>query len=127
AYDCYDTVTAGRTALANGILVSGQANPPDKLFPRGSVTWHWHMAGRVASYLVEDSVGHYQLTRRIVDGRPFYQAQASSLSPKRKAKNRTIMNLQPDITAFEARFNGPFPFTSDGVWVGRPSASFEEE
>ena len=126
-YDFYDTVTAGRTALANGILVSRQANPPDKLFPHGSVTWHWHMAGRVASYLVEDSVGHYQLTRRIVQGRPFYQAQASSLSPQRKAKNRKIMNLQPDITAFEARFNGPFPFSSDGVVVGRPSASFEEE
>ena len=126
-YDFYDTVTAGRTVLANGILVSRQANPPDTLFPHGSVTWHWHMAGRVASYLVENSVGHYQLTRRIVDGRPFYQAQASSLSPKRKAKNRKIMNLQPDITAFEARFNGPFPFSSDGVVVGRPSASFEEE
>ena len=126
-YDFYDTVTAGRTVLANGILVSRQANPPDALFPHGSVTWHWHMAGRVASYLVENSVGHYQLTRRIVDGRPFYQAQASSLSPKRKAKNRTIMSLQPDITAFEARFNGPFPFSSDGVVVGRPSASFEEE
>ena len=126
-YDFYDTVTAGRTALANGILVSRQANPPDKLFPHGSVTWHWHMAGRVASYLVENSIGHYQLTRRIVDGRPFYEAQASSLSPKRKAKNLKIMNLQPDITAFEARFNGPFPFSSDGVVVGRPPASFEEE
>jgi hypothetical protein len=126
-YDFYDTVTAGRTVLANGILVSRQASPPDKLFPHGSVTWHWHMAGRVASYLVENSVGHFQLTRRIVHGRPFYQAQASSLSPKRKAKNRKIMNLQPDITAFEARFNGPFPFSSDGVVVGRPSASFEEE
>ena len=126
-YDFYDTVTAGRTVLANGILVSRQANPPDRLFPHGSVTWHWHMAGRVASYLVENSVGHYQLTKRIVDGRPFYQAQASSLSPQRKAKNRRIMNLQPDITAFEARFNGPFPFSSDGVVVGRPSASFEEE
>jgi hypothetical protein len=126
-YDFYDTVTAGRTVLANGILVSRQANPPDTLFPHGSVSWHWHMAGRVASYLVENSVGHYQLSKRIVDGRPFYQAQASSLSPKRKAKNLKIMSLQPDITAFEARFNGPFPFSSDGVVVGRPSASFEEE
>ena len=126
-YDFYDTVTAGRTVLANGILVSRQANPPDTLFPHGSVSWHWHMVGRVASYLVENSVGRYQLTKRIVAGRPFYQAQASSLSPKRKAKNLKIMNQQPDITAFEARFNGPFPFSSDGVVVGRPPASFEEE
>src|SRR5262249_57571755 len=123
AYDCYDTVTAGRTALANGILVSGQANPPDKLFPRGSVTWHWHMASRVASYLVENSVGHYQLTRRIVDGRPFYQAQASSLTPARKAKNRKIMDMQADITAFEARFNRPFTFRSHRAIVPLPSDS----
>src|SRR5205814_8004732 len=38
-----------------------------------------------------------------------------------------IMNKQPDITRFESMFTGPFPFTSDGVVVGRPSASFEEE
>jgi aminopeptidase N len=37
------------------------------------------------------------------------------------------MNKQPDITKFESQFNGPYPFTSDGVVVGRPSASFEEE
>jgi aminopeptidase N len=37
------------------------------------------------------------------------------------------MNKQADITHFEARFNGPYPFTSDGVVVGKPSASFEEE
>ena len=37
------------------------------------------------------------------------------------------MNKQPDITKFESMFSGPFPFTSDGVVVGRPSASFEEE
>ncbi len=58
---------------------------------------------------------------------PFYQAQASSLSAARKAGNRAIMDKQPDITRFESLFNGPFPFTSDGVAVGRPSASFEEE
>ena len=57
----------------------------------------------------------------------FYQAQASSLSAARKAKNRAIMDKQPDITRFESMFSGPFPFTSDGVVVGRPSASFEEE
>ncbi len=35
--------------------------------------------------------------------------------------------MQPAITRFESLFNGPYPFTSDGVVVGRPSASFEEE
>jgi len=50
----------------------------------------------------------------------FYQAQASSLSAARKAKNRKIMDKQPDITQFESMFSGPFPFKSDGVAIGRP-------
>ena len=126
-YDFDDTVGAGKTVLANGVLVSRTHHPPDSQFPGGSVTWHWHSPAPVASYLVEDSLGSYDLTERIVGGIKFYQAQASSLSAARKAKNRAIMNKQPDITWFESRFNGRYPFTSDGVVVGRPSASFEEE
>ena len=126
-YDFYDTVTRGRTVLANGMLERRQPHPASARFPHGSVTWHWHSAAPVASYLVEDSVGRFDLTQRTVRGTRFYQAQASSLSAARKAKNRAIMNKQPDITRFESMFTGPFPFTSDGVVVGRPSASFEEE
>ena len=37
------------------------------------------------------------------------------------------MDQQQDITDFESQFNGPFPFDTDGVVVGTPSASFEEE
>jgi hypothetical protein len=127
AYDFYDTVAAGKTVLANGVLVSRTHHGPGSQFPGGSVTWHWHSPAPVASYLVENSVGNYDLTERTVGGIRFYQAQASSLSAARKAKNRAIMNKQPDITRFESMFNGRYPFTSDGVVVGRPSASFEEE
>ena len=126
-YDFSDIVTAGRTVLANGILEGSRRHPASARFPHGSVTWYWHSAAPVASYLVEDSVGSFDLTERAVGGMKFYQAQASSLSAARKAKNRAIMDKQPDITRFESMFNGPFPFTSDGVVVGRPSASFEEE
>jgi len=126
-YDFYDTVAAGKTVLANGILEGTRRDPADTWFPHGSVTWHWHSAAPVASYLVEDSVGSFDLTERTVGGMKFYQAQASSLSAARKAQNRAIMDKQPDITRFESMFSGPFPFTSDGVVVGRPSASFEEE
>src|SRR5215813_5023995 len=121
------SVAAGKTVLANGVLVSRTHHPPDGQFPGGSVTWHWHSPAPVASYLVEDSVGSYDLTELTRGGIKFYQAQASSLSAARKAKNRAIMNKQPDITRFESRFSGRFPFTSDGVVVGRPPASFEEE
>jgi hypothetical protein len=126
-YDFDDTVAAGKTVLANGVLVSRTHHPPDSQFPGGSVTWHWHSPAPVASYLVEDSVGSYDLTESTRGGIRFYKAQASSLSAARKAKNRAVMDRQPDITRFESMFSGRYPFTSDGVVVGRPSASFEEE
>jgi len=119
---------AGRTVLANGVLISRTRHSPDAGFPHGSVTWHWHSAAPVASYLVEDSVGRYTLTERTADnGVKYYRAQASSLSAARQKRNLAIMKKQEDITDFESLFNGTYPFTSDGVVVGRPSASFEEE
>jgi hypothetical protein len=127
-YDFYDTVNAGKLAIANGMLVSTTANAPDADFPGGSTSFHWHSPAPVASYLVENSVGDYDLTSRLAsDGIRYYEAQASSLSAAQKQANLAIMDQQQDITDFQAQFNGPFPFTSDGVLVGRPSAGFEEE
>jgi Peptidase family M1 domain len=127
-YDFYDTVGAGLTGVANGILVSHTAHRASAEFPHGSVTWHWHMRSPVASYLVEDSVGRYRLTERTADnGIRFYQAQDERISARQQAKNRKIMDLQQNITEFESQFSGSFPFSSDGVIIGTPQASFEEE
>jgi hypothetical protein len=126
-YDFYDRVNAGKTAIANGVLKSKRHHAPDNNFPGGSTTWHWHMGFRMASYLVESSVGAFDLTVHRAHGRPFYEAQASSLSAAQKRANLTVMDQQADITRFQTRFNGPFPFASDGILVGKPSASFEEE
>lgn len=127
-YDFHDTVNKGRQAVANGRLLSKRSNPPDSRFPHGSTTFHWRSGAPVASYLVENSVGAYDLTsRRGSDGVRYYEAQASSLSAAQQKANRKVMDQQQDITDFQSRFNGPFPFASDGVLVGRPSASFEEE
>jgi hypothetical protein len=128
SYDFYDTVNAGKTALANGQLTSVTHHGPSSRFPAGSVTYHWDSGAPVASYLVEDSVGNYSLTsRRASDGLRYYEAQDTSISAKQQAANLAIMNQQQDITDFESQFNGPFPFASDGVVVGAPDASFEEE
>jgi hypothetical protein len=127
-YDFYDTVNAGRTAVANGILLSKVGNPPSAQFPVGSTTWHWHSPAPVASYLVENSVGAFDLTwRDASDGIRYYEAQSSGIDPAQKQANLAIMDQQQDITDFQTRFNGPFPFTSDGVLVGIPQAGFEEE
>src|SRR6266704_1543472 len=80
-YDFYDTVTAGKTGVANGVLESVTRHAPDKQFPGGSATWHWHSRAPIASYLVEDSIGNYTLTSRTgSDGIRYYQAQDASIS-----------------------------------------------
>jgi len=127
-YDFYDTVNEGKTALANGELKSVTHHGPDGEFPAGSVTYHWASGAPVASYLVEDSVGNYTLTSRAAsDGLTYYEAQDSSIPAAQQTANQAIMDQQQDITDFESQFNGPFPFSSDGVVVGVPPASFEEE
>ncbi len=127
-YDFSDTVTAGRTVVANGELVLVRHHRASHEFPGGSVTWNWHAAAPIASYLVEDSVGNYHLTERTIGGLRFYQAQDTSISAAQQKKNQAIMDMQPDITAFESQFNGwLFPFGSDGIIIGTPNASFDEE
>jgi Peptidase family M1 domain len=126
-YDFANTVTAGRTVIANGMLVSVRQHPPDAEFPGGSVTWRWHSAAPIASYLVEDSVGTYTLSARTAGGIRYYAAQDASISPAQQQKNLAIMRMQRDITRFESRFTGPYPFTSDGIVIGTPPASFDEE
>src|SRR6266567_1917026 len=127
-YDFADTVSAGKTVLANGVLVSVKRNPASAEFPGGSVTWNWHSPAPVASYLVEDSVGNYHLTERVADnGTKYFEAQDSAIPATQRKKNLAIMNQQQNITEFESQFSGSYPFTSDGVVVGTPAASFEEE
>ncbi|MBV9206950.1 MAG: hypothetical protein JO037_16510 [Actinobacteria bacterium] len=126
-YDFSDTVTAGRTVTANGVLVSVRPHRASREFPGGSVTWNWHSPAPIASYLVEDSVGNYRLTARTADGIRFYQAQDTSIGAAQQRKNLAIMRMQPDITRFESQFNGPYPFSSDGIVIGTPTVSFDEE
>ena len=127
-YDFYDTVNAGKTAVANGILLGATHNRPDARFPKGSTTWRWTSAAPVASYLVENSVGSYDLSvRTATDGRRYYEVQGAAIPAAQKQANLAIMDQQQDITDFQSQFNGPFPFRSDGIVVGTPSASFEEE
>jgi hypothetical protein len=127
-YDFFDTVNAGKTALANGVLVSSTKHAASTAFPAGSTTWHWHSPATIASYLVESSIGSYDLTARTgADGIRYYEAQDTAIPAAQQKQNRSVMNKQQNITDYESRFNGRFPFTSDGVVVGTPAAGFEEE
>jgi hypothetical protein len=133
-YDFTEKVTKGRTVVANGELVKpsedelAEENPPDEQFPDGSTTWRWHSPEPIANYLVENSIGNYDLNeRKGPDGITYFEVQGSSITPTQKAANQVVMDQQEDITHFQERFNGAYPFTTDGVVVGVPDASFEEE
>jgi hypothetical protein len=127
-YDVYDTVPLGKTAIANGELVSQLANLPDANFPGGSTSWHWHSPEGIASYLVENSVGSYDLSERISSsGIQYYEAQDLAIPKPKAAANKAIMDMQESILNFQSAFNGPYPFTTDGIVIGVPAASFEEE
>src|SRR5262249_25622179 len=127
-YDFYDTVPLGKTAIGNGELVSQLANLPDLNFPGGSTTWHWHSPEGISSYLVENSIGSYELSERLSSsGLQFYEAQDSAIAKNRAADNKAIMDMQESVLNFQTGFNGPYPFTTDGVIVGIPNAGFEEE
>jgi Peptidase family M1 domain len=127
-YDFYDTVPLGKTAIANGELVSKLANLPDANFPGGSTTWHWHSPEGISSYLVENSIGSYDLSVRLAaSGIQYYEAQDAAIPKNKAAANKAIMDMQENIVNFQSAFNGPYPFTTDGVVIGVPNAGFEEE
>jgi hypothetical protein len=127
-YDFYDTVNAGKAAVANGVLVSATRHPPGGRFPGGSVTWHWHSRAPVANYLAENSVGDFRLTERTGPGGVrYYLAQDTLIGAAQQRANTAITSQQAAITALESGFSGPYPFTSDGVVIGLPQADFEEE
>ncbi len=129
-YDFYGTVTKGRVQLANGRRISGPVdNAPDANFPGGSTSWHWKSPEPIASYLVENSIGGYDWTEGVEphNGVLYYKAQSSGITGDRRIRNQNVMNMQESITDFQEQFNGPFPFSTDGVIAGIPSSGFEEE
>ena len=126
-YDFYDTVTRGRTAIANGQLLSTRSTRPTRTSPaarRRSTgapvhLWPatWSKTGRgLRPHLASGLRRH-----------PVLPGPGQLAEPRAKQANLTVMDQQQDINTFQSQFNGPFPFASNGVLVGIPTASFEEE
>ena len=142
-YDFDDTTNIGKTAVGPGELVGytppagttyqpvppPTTNAPDANFPAGSGTWHWHSPEGIANYLVENRRRPVRPDRADArrSGVQYWEAQANSITVAKKATNETAMDNQEDIVNFQRGFNGPWPLTTDGILVGTPSASFEEE
>jgi aminopeptidase N len=65
--------------------------------------------------------------RHAASGIKYYEAQDCAIPKNKAAANKAIEDMQEDIVNFQTIFNGPFPFTTDGVVIGVPTTSFEEE
>jgi hypothetical protein len=81
----------------------------------------------IASYLPLTIVGDYTTQVRTVDGTRYYEFQARQTPARIRAENAAVMAMQPDITRFEEKFAGPYPFASDGIVAGGPASRSSEE
>ena len=137
-YDVHSTVNydpaaapgVNRVFIGPGRLVSKVVNAPDANYPTtGSRTFNWHSAEPIGSYLVENSVGHFDESERMATAGDviYYEYQSSGIAAARKATNKAIMDMQEDITHFQEQYNGPFPFNANGIVIALPNASFQEE
>ena len=122
----WDAATGtGRTAISNGRLVGFTATtPPDANFPGGSRTWHWKSPEPIANYLVENSVGNYDMTERTgAQRRPLLRRSRPPGSPPRaRSPTRRSWTCRRTSRTSRATFNGPFPFNANGVIIGLPDA-----
>ncbi len=127
-YDFSDTVTAGRTVIANGVLVSVRHHRAERRVP-----------GRLGDLELAFRRAHRQLPgrgqRRQLPADRAHRTAASRSTRRRTPpsarrggrQNLAIMRMQIGITTFESRFTGAYPFTSDGIVIGTPHAGFDEE
>ena len=131
-YDFYDTRhTPAATAIANGELLSHASSTPrpTRDFPGGSTTWHWRSREPVASYLVENSVGRFDLTARLgSDGIRYYEAQAQLAQPprRRRSTGRSWTSSRTSPTS-RAGSTGRSRSRPTACSSALPAASFEEE
>ncbi len=137
-YDVHSTVNydpaaapgVNRVFIGPGRLVSKVVNAPDANYPTtGSQTFNWHSAEPIGSYLVENSVGHFDESERMATAGDviYYEYQSTGIAAARKATNQAIMDMQESITHFQEQFTGPFPFNANGIVIALPNASFQEE
>ena len=130
-YDFYDTVHArqdGDRQRRAGLAAANHRRTRN--FPGGSTTLALALAEGIAAL-----PGREQ-RRLLRPDRAARQRTASSYYEAQDTRDRAARRPQPTRRSWTSRrtsstsramFNGPFPFTTDGVVIGVPSASFEEE
>jgi aminopeptidase N len=115
-YDFAITVPEGRTALANGTLVSQTDNGD-------TTTWRWREDRPMVTYLTTATNGVFELrTRTLPNGLPEYNAvdpNTRRFGQKNPEPELAWSRLavQPEATQFLVDLFGPYPFESVGAIV----------
>jgi aminopeptidase N len=107
-FDISVTVPEGRTALANGRLVSTKT-------ANGKTTWNWSSSTPMAPYLATATNGFFDLTvSTLPDGTPSYVAVDPTIT-----SSRAVLDLIPAIQAYFVSVFGPYPPDAIGAIVDR--------
>jgi aminopeptidase N len=115
-YDFAITVPEGRTAVANGVLVSKTDNGD-------TTTWRWREDRPMVTYLTTATNGVFELrTRTLASGLPEYNAvdPNTRLFGQKNPQPELAWSrlaVQPEATQFLVDLYGPYPFDSVGAIV----------
>lgn len=102
------TVPEGRTALANGVLVSTRTK-------NGKTTWNWRSSTPMATYLATATNGFFDLTQTTLpDGTPSYVAVDPTIT-----SSRAVLDMIPAIQEYFVSVFGPYPPDAIGAIVDR--------
>lgn len=109
SYDIEVTVPEGLQAVSNGEL-------KDETTRNGRVTFTWHSAEPMASYVATVAIGTYDITRTTTkNGLPVIVA----VDPTQAAASKEALAGIPEIMEWAEYNFGPYPFSSTGAIVDR--------
>ncbi|MEU9174787.1 M1 family metallopeptidase [Streptomyces sp. NPDC048420] len=109
SYDFTITVPEGRTAVANGVLLSQRT-------AQGKTTFRWRQSEPMAAYLATATVGKFeveQFTTR--NGIRVYNA----VDPREASAAAPVLKHLPSVLEWESKLFGPYPFRAAGSIVDR--------
>jgi aminopeptidase N len=114
-YDFAITVPEGRTALANGVLVSKTDNGD-------TTTWRWREDSPMVTYLTTATNGVFELREGTIAGLPEYNAvDPNTRRSGEKSPNPSLawsrLAVQPEAVQFLSDLYGPYPFDAVGAIV----------
>ncbi|MFG2467164.1 M1 family metallopeptidase [Streptomyces canus] len=109
SYDFTITVPKGRTAVANGVLLSRRTT-------HGKTTFRWRQNEPMAAYLATATVGKFDVQQFTTkSGIRVYNA----VDPREAAAAAPVLKKLPSVLEWESKLFGPYPFRAAGSIVDR--------